>query len=97
MKKSVLPTLLLVSILFLFIGGSYLFLKNSHKKINIDSTVVKLYRDYNNHGSGTILLKNKKHFSVKDSFYYKIRIGDSIIKDRNNTVLKVIRRDSIFF
>ena len=72
-------------------------MKNSHKKLNIDSTVVKVYRDYSNHGSGSILLKNQEQFILPDNYYYKIQIGDSIVKDKNNNSMKVIRKDSIFF
>ncbi|GGP03256.1 hypothetical protein GCM10010992_10930 [Cloacibacterium rupense] len=86
------------SILLFFLGGIYYLANDSTKSTNaiINSRVKGLYRDRSNHGQGTILMSDGKKIPIRDDFYYKIKIGDSLVKEKGKLTLKVIRKDSIF-
>ncbi|GEM_PF-2301085 len=87
-----------VSLLLLY-GAFYFFSGTSFlgKSISTNSTVAGLYRDYSEHGQGTILMSDGTKLPVGDAFYYKIKIGDSISKRKNDPILKVVRQDSVFY
>lgn len=62
-------------------------------KREFKSKIVKIFRDRENHGAGTLLLKNNMKYQVNENIYYKLKIGDSLVKEKLN--LKVIRQDTI--
>ncbi len=89
-----LPLIFLSGLFFLMNKlGSTKYRNEQESKRKFNSKIVKIFRDYENHGTGTILLKNNIKYQVNDNIYDKLNIGDSLIKEKLN--LKVIRKDTI--
>jgi len=91
---------LIVSIALLIFFGMFYFIIKSYPNqinVNINSKIKNLYKDYDNHGQGTVLMNDNKKLIVRDDIYYQLKIGDSIIKKENSLNLKAIRGKSIFY
>lgn len=48
-----------------------------------------------NHNAAMIYLNNKTKFSVFGEFWAKIKIGDSIVKKRGETIITIYRNNEI--
>ncbi|CEJ67986.1 hypothetical protein SAMN05421866_1972 [Chryseobacterium oranimense] len=99
MKLKLITNITVILILIVFFSGFYFLIKThpNHFNDTVNSRIKKLYRDYDNHGQGTVLTAENKKISVKDIIYYKLKIGDSLIKQKKSLSLKVIRKDSVFY
>lgn len=91
---------IIVGLILIFLLGSIYFLaiaSSNGRNTIMNSRVKNLYRDYDNHGQGTILMNDGKKIPIRDDFYYDIKIGDSLIKEKNSLKIKIIRQDSVFY
>ena len=98
--------ILFTIIMILFGVALFLFNKyiNSNESINesrkereFRGIIIRKYRDYDNHGSGFLVLKDStKYCPLPSDIYYKVKIGDSLIKEKNNLKLIIYRKDSVF-
>jgi len=97
MKKKLFNNIIIVVVLVIFFAFVYFKLRNPVENIGVKSVVIKTSRDYGNHGTGTIQMKNGEKLNIRDESYYKIRIGDSLVKEKNSELLTIIRNDSVFY
>ncbi|WP_336688410.1 MULTISPECIES: hypothetical protein [unclassified Chryseobacterium] len=91
--------IIVISILLFFFGTFFFLIKSHPNQINItiNSKVKNLYRDYDNHGQGTVVMDDNKKLIVRDGIYYQLKIGDSLIKKENSLKIKAVRGESIFY
>lgn len=78
-------------------------LNNIAKNKEANGVVIERIEDEpNNHQMEHLILKGNVHFMWQDenyqdqSFYHKINIGDSIVKNRGNLEMHVYRSDTSF-
>ena len=68
----------------------------------LNGSVVKKVRNSNSHSNELIFLSDKELFEwendyyQKDSFFHKINIGDSLVKEEGSLILKVYKKDTSF-
>lgn len=68
-------------------------LLNSIRNQEYIGTVTKKYYDKENHNTPTLILKNGDKIYIYGIIWGKIIIGDSIVKNKNETVLSVFRNE----
>jgi hypothetical protein len=70
-------------------------LKNVREEIFQGYVIDKNY-DKDNHNSPMIYLKNKTKIAVLGEFWAEIKIGDSLVKKRGETIIAIYRGDKKF-
>jgi len=98
----------IIYVLIIFLGLIFLIvrLKNPDNKLAKDrilnyeyqGTIVKKYRNKNNHNSLTIELSTGKNVpTFTPNLFNIVQLGDSLSKDKNTFYMEVYRKDSLFF
>ena len=92
--------------IILFTGRPFESFECKHNRFKRDDVlngiVTKRTRNSKSYAHELIRLKNGQSFEweddnyEKDSFFYKIRIGDSLVKKENSLVMKISRIDTTF-
>jgi hypothetical protein len=70
-------------------------LKNISEE-NFQGFVIDKNYDKNNHNSPMIYLRNKTKIAVLGEFWSEIRIGDSLVKKKGETIITVYRNNVKF-
>lgn len=58
-----------------------------------DYAGVVYYKDYdkNNHNNPTLYFKNKSQITINGEFWSKIKVGDSLVKKKGETIITIFR------